>query len=156
MSYPSKSSSSNDVASGQSGRYTVAPQAIQSAIATHQYKAQINKFAPPPEIAKQQMEIQEASAAYFSGKITGPEFDAICDRIQDAGRAYDKRIADLEARREAGEAKHVDWYKEIYGYTDEEAEGIIRYRQDLGDIQRANEARNRSRVLQQSRHGRGH
>ncbi|TFY83638.1 hypothetical protein EWM64_g374 [Hericium alpestre] len=157
MSYPSHSSTSSGIASGHSGRRIVQPQAIQSAISTYQHKSsQIGMVARGDEIYELDMQLEAAITAYSSREIGKAEFDAIVYHINDAIRDRERRYADYCVREQAGQTRPVDWYKEFYGYTEEQAEEHLREELRLRDIRNANQARGQSRMLQQSRHGRGH
>ncbi|TFY74738.1 hypothetical protein EWM64_g9272 [Hericium alpestre] len=156
MSYTLNSPTSNGIASGQSGRYFVPPEAFQSAIATHQQPPTRKDIRGDKKLAQCDIEFEAISAAYFRGQATAAEFDAAMQRVAEAGRAYDRRVADFQSRDQAGKTKLSDYFKEFYGYTDEEAEEHLRQGARSTEIRMANQARNQSRVQQRSTFGRGH
>ncbi|TFY81234.1 hypothetical protein EWM64_g2776 [Hericium alpestre] len=122
MSNPANSLTLNGVALGQSNnRYVVPPQAIQSAISTHQ-SARINKASRGIKSLEFQVQYEAAAAAYFSGQISTAEFNAAQKRAMDAGREYDRCFTDYLARTQAGQTEPGDFWKEFDGCTNEEAE----------------------------------
>ncbi|TFY76988.1 hypothetical protein EWM64_g7021 [Hericium alpestre] len=135
----------------------VEAEALQSAISSHHEKrASLVMFPHGDRGPERRRELRLAKEEYINGRMTHAEFYAVMDRVQAESDADHQRLLDFKAREEAGHAKPRDFFVSYYGWTEAEADEYIREGIQEYNAREANEARARTRILQNSRHTRGH
>ncbi|TFY75805.1 hypothetical protein EWM64_g8207 [Hericium alpestre] len=157
MPSPSNLSTSTDIVPDQTGHCAIQSEALHSAITSHQATSSTLVMVPRGEKGpERQRALLRLRDDYIHGRVTHAELHAMLDRLRAAEDAVHRRYLDFKARDRAGQAKPTDYFVGIYGYTEEEAEECIEEGARALDMRLANEARSRTRILQNSRSERGH